>query len=252
MGPFLFMRLFNKEDWEFGPDSKMVILTGAGISEPSGIPTFRTGEDALWLNYPVEEIAYPRGLESNREQFIEFYNKARKMTSTCVPNKGHDIINELQEEFGAYLITQNIDDLHERAGSYQVTHMHGSLFESVCQGEYEHIFQEPVTQVVDKPCPHCYHLLRPNVTLFTEEPQYMDEIYDKLDECTHLVLVGTSGEVYPAAEFKKYVGKKRSQRSTRRAKVLNINIDIERDKHVQFYLQETAVDGLNTLYNALI
>jgi len=238
------MKTFNKEEWDFGPDSKMVILTGSGISADSGIPTFRTGEDGLWLNYPIDVIAHPRGLAENREQFIEFYNRARKICSDSKPNDGHKYIDEIQDITDAYLITQNIDNLHERGGSYQVAHMHGSLYESVCEGEDEHVFQQPVHQDINKPCAHCLHLLRPNITLFTEEPQYLAEIYEKLDECTHLVLVGTSGEVYPAAGFKEYV-------RGRGAKVLNINLEIEPDYHINFCLHMSATNGLRLLHEAL-
>ena len=167
------------------------------------------------------------------------------------PNEGHKLVAEIQKKTGAYLITQNIDNLHERGGSIQVTHMHGSLYESVCEGEDEHIFQQPVDQNPNQPCNHCLNLLRPNVTLFTEEPQFMYEIYDKLDECTHLVLVGTSGDVYPAAEFKEYVRRRRKRRGTRRAKVLNINIEIEEDYHVDYFLKMNATEGLRVLRQAL-
>lgn len=240
------MKDFNKDEWSFNKDSKMVILTGAGASAESGIPTFRTGEDGLWLNYPVDVIAHPRGLRDNRDEFIEFYNKARKMTDECEPNDTHKFINSIQEEYGVYLITQNIDDLHERAGSKQVCHMHGSLYQLVCLGEDEHKYDKSGYHHPDEPCPECYHLMRPDVTLFTEEPKNIPEIYRKLDECTHLVLIGTSGEVYPAAGFKEYVKNKEVP-----SKVLNINIEIEYDYNVDFYIHKSSSKGIKELYEAI-
>jgi NAD-dependent deacetylase len=240
------MEIFDKCKWNYTSDSNMVILTGAGISAESGIPTFRTGDDGLWMNYPIEMVAYPRGLRDYRDEVIEFYNKLRDVSNSSKPNDGHRLIAELQSMSNVYLITQNIDELHERGGSTQVAHIHGNIHESICEGDDEHTFTTMIADKASSTCPHCLNLLRPNITLFNEEPQNIPEIYTALDACTHLVLIGTSGEVYPAAGFKEYVKK----RWGNKAKVLNINIDVPPDHNVDYFLETSATEGLRILLDA--
>ena len=108
---------------------KVVVLTGAGISAESGIPTFRDS-GGLWEGYPVEDVATPQGWMRNPAMVLEFYNQRRKKALEVKPNRGHEILAELEKDFDVTVITQNVDNLHERAGSSHVIHLHGSLFES--------------------------------------------------------------------------------------------------------------------------
>src|SRR6187455_1123200 len=107
----------------------LIVLTGAGISAESGIPTFRDS-DGLWEGYDVMEVATPEGWARNQGLVLEFYNQRRKRALEVKPNRGHEILDELEEHFDVTIVTQNVDDLHERAGSSKVIHLHGSLFES--------------------------------------------------------------------------------------------------------------------------
>ncbi len=135
--------MLNTSEWNFTKNSKLVILTGSGISVDSGIPAYRIGKNATWLNYPVEIIGNPNGLKYYRDEFIEFYNKARRLSTKSSPNEVHKIITDIQNKYNAFLITQNVDDLHEKSGSRQVCHVHGTLYELACEGderhEYEHL-----------------------------------------------------------------------------------------------------------------
>ncbi len=192
---------------------KIVILTGAGISAESGLHTFRA-DNGLWENHKVEDVCTPRALEKNPTLVYEFYNNLRrKLNSGDIhPNPAHkelarleDHINGLDDDNNEFtLITQNVDNLHERGGSKAIIHMHGSLNSYRCTacnsvGEY----MEDFTQ--DTSCPHCSEsALRPNIVFFEEMPLMMDVIDDKLRSCDIFCSIGTSGNVYPASGFVRF------------------------------------------------
>lgn len=181
---------------------KVVVLTGAGISAESGVPTFRDA-DGLWEGHRVEDVATPEAFEAEPDVVHHFYDARRRALGTVEPNAAHRALADLESHLGndLFVVTQNVDDLHERAGSAQVLHMHGELRSARCTtcGE-RHRWEEAL--VHRPPCPRCgTPTLRPDVVWFGERPYGMDEIETALSEADHFVSIGTSGEVYPAAGF---------------------------------------------------
>lgn len=182
----------------------IVILTGAGISAESGIKTFRAA-DGLWENHRIEDVASPEGFERNPTLVHEFYNARREqLLSGIQPNAGHFALAELEKEFAGefLLVTQNIDNLHELAGSNNVIHMHGELLKARCS-RTDQIWQCEAPLHTGSICKCCNlpGTLRPHVVWFGEMPLQMDVIYKQLAQCDLFVSIGTSGNVYPAAGF---------------------------------------------------
>jgi NAD-dependent deacetylase len=186
------------------PQDHLFVLTGAGISAESGLATFR-GSGGLWNGYRVEEVATPEAWAANPILVWHFYSQRRRNASAAQPNPAHLALAKIEEQLGDrfYLCTQNVDDLHERAGSRRIHHMHGSLFQSRCT----HCNQPfPDTALYETAetlpiCTKCNAPVRPHIVWFGEIPLDMDTIYRKLDRATVLLVVGTSGSVYPAAGF---------------------------------------------------
>ncbi|PRX42815.1 SIR2 family NAD-dependent protein deacylase [Salegentibacter salegens] len=176
---------------------KIVILTGAGISAESGIQTFRD-VDGLWEGHDVMEVASPMGWESNQELVLDFYNKRRRQLLTVEPNAAHTALAKLEKIYDVEIITQNIDDLHERAGSTKVTHLHGELLKA------RSTFNEKL--VLDwkqdiKPGDFCEfnYQLRPHVVWFGEAVPMFEKAMEIVAEAELLIIIGTSMQVYPAA-----------------------------------------------------
>ena len=184
----------------------IVILTGAGISAESGIKTFRAA-DGLWENHRVEDVATPEAFLRNPLLVQNFYNQRRQqlLTPAIQPNAAHRALAKLEKAFPAgkvLLVTQNIDDLHERAGSRNLIHMHGELLKGRCQTSGGLVdLDHDLT--VNLPCPLCggKGCLRPHVVWFGEMPLQMEAIYHALSQCDRFISIGTSGNVYPAAGF---------------------------------------------------
>ncbi len=171
----------------------IVILTGAGISAESGIKTFRAA-DGLWEDHRVEDVATPEAFERDHALVQRFYNTRREQIKTVKPNAAHFALAELEAKWphNFLLVTQNIDDLHERAGSKNLIHMHGEILKKRCTTS---------GKVSD-----CHEDLsgiefRPHIVWFGEMPFEMERIYDALRECDLFISIGTSGNVYPAAGF---------------------------------------------------
>ena len=184
---------------------RVVVLTGAGISAESGIKTFRAA-DGLWEDHRVEDVATPEGFAANPELVQGFYNERRRqlLSSEVKANPAHLALAEFEQKFkGEFLlITQNIDDLHERAGSQQLIHMHGELLKMQCS--YSGVVYAIGKDINTEDRCACCGLrggLRPHVVWFGEMPLAMDEIYSALEQCDLFIAVGTSGNVYPAAGF---------------------------------------------------
>ena len=180
---------------------KIVVLTGAGISAESGIPTFRDS-GGLWENEPVEIVATPEGFAKHPERVADFYNKRRQDALRCEPNAAHYALVKLEAKFGDnfLLITQNVDDLHQRAGSKRIIPMHGELLKVRCLGTAEHVLECRENQ--PEKCPICGAKMRPHIVWFGEVPFEMDRIYSELMNCDLFAYIGTSGAVYPAAGFR--------------------------------------------------
>jgi len=183
----------------------IVVLTGAGISTESGIKTFRAS-DGLWENHRIEDVASPEGFVQDAELVHNFYNQRRKqlLGPSVAENMAHIALAKLEREFDGelLLVTQNIDDLHERGGSQRVLHMHGELLKKRCQ-KTDQVSDclDSVTSVSECECCEEAGNLRPHIVWFGEVPFYMDEIYSALSSCDLFVAIGTSGHVYPAAGF---------------------------------------------------
>ena len=182
---------------------KLVVLTGAGISAESGLRTFR-GNDGLWENEPIEAVATPEGYFRNKKRVKDFYNKLRVSLPKFQPNAAHIALAKLEERLGDdfLLITQNVDDLHERAGSKRVLHMHGYLNELRCEKNEEHIFPFTGEETMQTKCSICGAMSRPHIVWFGEIPLFMDTIAHALQPTAEFVYIGTSSVVYPAAGFK--------------------------------------------------
>lgn len=188
---------------------KIVILTGAGMSVESGLGTFRGG-GGLWDEYPVEVVATPEGYAANPGLVLEFYNKRRRELLTVEPNEGHRLVAALEERFDVTVVTQNVDDLHERAGSTNVIHLHGELMKA-CSSQAP----QDLNYVVDLPSPDSdLHLgdraadgsqLRPFIVWFGEAVPRMSDAIETLRGVDAFVIIGTSLNVYPAAGLLNYV-----------------------------------------------
>jgi len=181
----------------------IVILTGAGISRESGLATFR-GQGGLWENVKIEDVATPRAFRKNPDLVYEFYNARRKqlLSPDITPNPAHFALARLEEEAAVpvLVITQNVDDLHERAGTRNLIHMHGELLKSRCLACDDVRRWEKDLGTADA-CPNCGRagLLRPHIVWFEERPLHLHEIHEALSLCRVFVSIGTSGQVYPAA-----------------------------------------------------
>lgn len=183
---------------------KIVVLTGAGISAESGIPTFRDA-GGLWEGHRVEDVATPEGWEANRELVLEFYNQRRKKALEVKPNKGHEILAELEKHFDVTVVTQNVDNLHERAGSTKVLHLHGSLFESRSTLDPSLVYSiEGWELKLGDKCERGSQL-RPNIVWFGEMVPMMEVAAGIAAEADIFVVAGTSMVVYPAAGLIDYV-----------------------------------------------
>lgn len=183
----------------------IVVLTGAGISAESGIKTFRDS-NGLWENHRIEDVASPEGFYRNPKLVYEFYNLRRRQLkeSNLIPNPAHLALKKLEDHYKSHflLVTQNVDNLHDRTGHRNLLHMHGELQKVRCQ-KNESIYPWTEDLIDSTECPDCKKpgLLRPHIVWFGEMPFYMDQIYDALSICDIFISVGTSGHVYPAAGF---------------------------------------------------
>jgi NAD-dependent deacetylase len=186
-----------------GAFQKIVVLTGAGISAESGVPVFR-GPDGLWEGRLVEEVATAEAVELDRSDVNAFFNGLRRKVASIRPNPAHAALAELEKSFDGdfLLVTQNVDPLHEKAGSRKLAHMHGELLRIRCDScGASYSFDGAAED--DTPCRKCSASgrLRPDIVLFGEMPMLMDRILEALGRCDLFIAVGTSGFVYPAAGF---------------------------------------------------
>ena len=188
------------------PTDCVFVLTGAGISAESGLPTFRA-DDGLWAGNRVEDVCTPDAWQRNPELVWQFYSKRRADGAKAQPNPAHCALAALEKQIGDrfFLCTQNVDDLHERAGSVRLLHMHGELNMAHCERDCgrppveDHSIYANLTEVGH--CP-CGGRLRPHIVFFGEIPYEMDRIQKQIAKATLMLVVGTSGSVYPAARLR--------------------------------------------------
>jgi len=175
----------------------LIVLTGAGVSAESGLKTFRDG-DGLWMGYDVYEVASPQGWQKDPELVLDFYNQRRKEVAKALPNAAHKAIADLQNEYNVTVITQNIDDLHERAGSKNVIHLHGEIFKMRSEKD-ENTFYEIRDEIHLGEKASDGYQLRPHVVWFGEQVPMIEMAAATLQKADLFILVGTSLQVYPAA-----------------------------------------------------
>lgn len=225
---------------------KIVVFTGAGVSSDSGISTFRNS-DGLWANYRIEDVCTPAALVNNRAQVVEFYNIRRKELLQTEPNAGHFAIAELEKKFEVEVVTQNIDDLHERSGSSHVTHLHGELRKLRSSSDENLIFPfEGWEQPLDMTAPDG-SLARPFVVFFGESVHMFDRAAEIVASADILVIVGTSLAVYPAASLVRY--------AARRAPIYLVDPNppmLEGIPNRVHYIGENSITGLPKLCKILM
>lgn len=181
---------------------KLVVLTGAGISAESGIKTFRDS-DGLWEGHDVMDVATPEGWHRNLELVLDFYNQRRKQLKEVMPNLGHIILAELEKDFDVHIITQNVDDLHERAGSTKVLHLHGELLKVRSSQDSDYVLDwhdDLLMTHLDKKG----NQLRPHIVWFGEEVPALEEAIEVAEQADYFAVIGTSLQVYPAAGLISY------------------------------------------------
>ena len=190
---------------------KIVVLTGAGMSAESGISTFRGG-NGLWDEYPIEQVATPEGYRVNPALVLEFYNKRRRQLLEVVPNRGHELLAALEEKYDVTIVTQNVDNLHERAGSTKVIHLHGELMKACSSrepnnGDYVMTLPEDRLDIELGDIAADGSQLRPFIVWFGEAVPKIEEAVQALSGVDVFVIIGTSLNVYPAAGLLHYVGR---------------------------------------------
>jgi len=223
---------------------QVVVFTGAGISAESGIKTFRDA-GGLWENYKIEDVATPEAWKKNQELVNEFYNARRKQVIAASPNKAHYFIDDLESKFNVNVVTQNVDDFHERAGSKNVLHLHGEIMKVRSEIDPELIY--PVTNWELKIGDLCEKgsQLRPHIVWFGELVPLMDQANYLAAQADFFIVIGTSLNVYPAAGILNFV-------SQEVPKWLIDPNDFQLD-YIKYlnHIKSTAVDGLNQLNEQL-
>jgi NAD-dependent deacetylase len=221
---------------------KIVILTGAGMSAESGISTFR-GSDGLWEGHEVQEVASPEGFAKNPELVLEFYNQRRKNLLEAKPNEGHVALAELEANYEVKIITQNVDDLHERAGSTNVLHLHGELFKVRSSGpdKTSILWKEDLNY--GNYCADGFQL-RPDIVWFGEMVPNIEKAISICGEADYFIIIGTSLAVYPAASLIDFI-----QLDTPKY-IIDPNTPILRDNSYHV-IKEGAVKGIKELLSIL-
>ncbi|MBS3741354.1 MAG: NAD-dependent deacylase [Candidatus Cloacimonetes bacterium] len=232
----------------FRRDQKISILTGAGISAESGLKTFR-GTDGLWRNHRVEEVASPKAFQKDPALVWDFYKERYKKLQNVQPNKAH-LALKLMEDYlkeNFTLITQNVDGLHSIAGNKHLYEMHGNLRECFCMScNYKNTLKniDPAARVPQ--CPKCGDNLRPNVVWFGEFPYHLEEIKEAIKNSDYFIIIGTSGVIYPAADF---------LRLAKNFRVTTLGLNLEKPSNVSFidhFYSGKAAEELPKLVNEWI
>lgn len=183
---------------------KLVVLTGAGMSAESGLKTFRE-MGGLWEEYDVYQVASPGGWEQDRELVLRFYNERRKQLLETSPNQGHIALVKLEKEYDVTIVTQNVDDLHERAGSSKILHLHGELIKSQSTADPDLVYEIDGWKLNEGDLCEKGSQLRPHVVWFGEAVPAIEEAAELVSRADILVIIGTSMNVYPAAGLINYV-----------------------------------------------
>lgn len=222
---------------------KIVILTGAGISKESGISTFRDSSDGLWNKFRIEAVASPNGWKEDPDQVIDFYSQRKIDNDKAEPNKAHKYIAELEKEHNVVIITQNVDDLHERAGSTNIIHVHGSLTEvrSTVDPSLIYTLDEIGCDTYIKYGSRCEKnsRLRPNIVWFGENPLRIEESYNHAQTSDIFITIGTSFNVNTAFNILSLVGK-----DTKKILIDPGEFDSNILKEFDVFIKDSATEGV--------
>lgn len=224
---------------------KIVVLSGAGMSAESGISTFRDA-NGLWEQHDIMEVASIEGWHKNQELVLQFYNQRRRQLKEVEPNGAHYALVELEQKYDVCIVTQNVDDLHERAGSSNIIHLHGEL-RKVRSSRHEHLIYHCEEDInLGDLCEKGYQL-RPHIVWFGEMVPKITDGAKAVAECNHLIIIGTSMQVYPAAGLVDYAP----------ARVPIYYVDPKPSLSTQLYpevkiMAETATKGVRTLVDQLL
>ncbi|MFO7868313.1 MAG: Sir2 family NAD-dependent protein deacetylase [Bacteroidales bacterium] len=222
---------------------KLVVLSGAGISAESGIKTFRD-MGGLWETYNVMEVASIDGWYAHKETVLQFYNERRSQLKTCIPNDGHNILAELESDFDVHIITQNVDDLHERAGSTQILHLHGELTKARSTYNSDDIYDIGYSPLNSGDTCDNGHQLRPHIVWFGEPVPNINQAITIVRDADYLLIIGTSLSVYPAAGLLNYAP------STCKVILIDPHI-IEHIPQTVTVIQENASTGMKKFINII-
>jgi len=223
---------------------KIVVFTGSGISAESGIPTFRDA-NGLWNNYNHEEISSPAGWKKNKELVLEFFNERRRKLQEVVPNQAHELVSALEAHFDVQIITQNIDDLHERAGSTKVLHIHGELNKMCSSLNKELVYDCPADIKLGDKAPDGSQL-RPFVVWFGEDVPLFPQAVALTREADIFIVIGTSLKVYPAANLLSYI------KSTAQLIIINPEREGGNFGGRALYIQEKASTAMQKVFDVLV
>lgn len=224
---------------------KLVVLSGAGISAESGIKTFRD-YNGLWENHRIEDVASPEGFARNPKLVLDFYNARRQQLKEVEPNAAHKLLAELEDFFDVHIITQNVDDLHERAGSTKIIHLHGELTKAKSVNENSEII-EYLDDIKVGDLHHDGFQLRPHIVWFGEMVPEMDNAIEVASQADLFLVIGTSMQVYPAASVVRYV--------PNHCEVFVIDPNLENPNSFtknENYIKSSATEGMKQLKEILI
>ncbi|MDM1442509.1 NAD-dependent deacylase [Myroides odoratimimus] len=226
-------------------EKKLVVLSGAGMSAESGIKTFRDA-DGLWEGHDVMQVASPEGWQQNKELVLQFYNDRRRQLLSCQPNKAHNILAQLEQHYNVSIITQNVDDLHERAGSNNIIHLHGELLK-VRSEQNEKLIYPWTKDLLANDSNELGHSLRPHIVWFGEMVPELEKAIPLVEEADIIIIIGTSMQVYPAASLISYA------RSDAQAYYIDTNPALVQYTPCSLtVIKNTASEGLNSILNELI
>lgn len=223
---------------------KIVVLTGAGISAESGLKTFRDA-NGLWEGHDVMEVATPKGWEKNMPLVLEFYNARRRQLLEVNPNAAHKALVELEEKYDVSIITQNVDDLHERAGSTNVIHLHGELLKVRSTYNEDEVLDWKKNLNIGDMCKN-NHQLRPHIVWFGEAVPLLEDAAVLVSEADIIIIVGTSMQVYPAASLIDY--------SSRDAQIFFVDPhpSIESQKNIEVLAERATIGVLKVVKKLLV
>ena len=227
---------------------KILFFTGAGVSAESGLQTFRDSKDGLWDNYKIEDVCTPEAWTKNPAMVLDFYNQRRKQCKEAKPNLAHELIANLESQYEVVVVTQNVDNLHERAGSTKVIHLHGELMKVRSTANSKLIYDREGDIILGDLCEQ-QSQLRPHIVWFGEglDNTLLDAAIKEAVTCAVCVIVGSSMQVYPANSLPHYV-----PFASQMVVIDPLAHEMDLDERSIYYLSEKATDGMQQLYDTLI